>query len=119
MRATHARHVSPIDVHATHRRNAAEIEGHLSHLNGKIGGPVERMIERWFLIQRLSTAALAREASMTRLSIRNARVPMAPHWRPTYALLRALVILDMIFDTFDEANRIARENHRRYPFAEW
>ena len=56
---------------------------------------------------------------MTRLSIRNARVPMAPHWRPTYALLRALVILDMIFDTFDEANRIARENHRRYPFAEW
>ena len=56
---------------------------------------------------------------MTMLSTRDAHPPMARHWWPTYAFLRALAILDMIFDTHKEANQIAREAHWRYPFAEW
>jgi hypothetical protein len=63
MRATHACHLSPIDVRANCRWNAGEIEGHLSHLNGNIGGPAEQMIERWILKQHLSTTAPVMEAS--------------------------------------------------------
>lgn len=56
---------------------------------------------------------------MTMLSTRDRHAPAARHWWPAYAFLRALAILSMIFDTFNEANQIAREAHRRYPFAEW
>jgi hypothetical protein len=96
-----------------------EIEGYLSHLNGKVGGPIEQMIEGWILIQPLSTAAPAMEASHddavdARRASTNGATLVA-----NLRILRALAILDMIFDTHKEANQIAREAHWRYPFAEW
>jgi len=56
---------------------------------------------------------------MTMLSTRGVHTTTARHWRPIYAFSRLLAMLAMIFEVHNEANQIAREAHRRYPFAEW
>ena len=33
--------------------------------------------------------------------------------------LRSLTIITMVFETYSEANEIAREAHRKCPFVEW
>lgn len=59
------------------------------------------------------------EMSMTMWSTRDAHTTTARHRWPVYAFSRVLAIIAMIFEVHNEANQIAREAHRRYPFAEW
>jgi hypothetical protein len=56
---------------------------------------------------------------MTMLSTRDAHTTPARHRWPFYAFSRVLAFLAVIFEVHNEANQIAREAHRRYPFAEW